>query len=101
MDVFLKRYESLDHIQLPTSSLNTNKVVFNSANLDHQRLFWEHLESGPIVGSYNSHSISILGYNSDKTQLYIYDSGLVSNNYSSYPTHEILTKLKQYWTIKN
>ena len=99
IDSYMGRYDELESIEIAKDSLKVKEVKFNYSQPEDQKSFWERLESGPIVGSYNNHSVSILGFDSNKSELIIYDSGLLSNNYSTYPIEEIFPRLKKYWTI--
>ena len=95
IDTYMKRYDDLEKIDIAQDSLTVKEVKFNYSQIEDQKAFWERLESGPIVGSYNSHSISILGFDANKSELIIYDSGLLANNYSSYPVQDIFPRLKK------
>ena len=99
LDDFLKRYDSLDKIRLSDKNLNYKEFSFRYDNDAEIRTFWENLDKGPLIGSYGNHSISILGFDAEKSELIIYNSGLLLNNYSSRPITEILPKLRRYWTV--
>ena len=98
LDSSIGKFETTDN-NLKSFKLSTVEKRFDPTSTASQKEFWEQLEKQPLVGSYNNHAISILGYNPQTDSLYVYNSGALLKNYAELPVGEVFAKLAKYWII--